>query len=74
VSVMSSKMNSITFVGVDKQDLDKQMLDWRAANSNFAIKKVHSPIHLPPRRYSRADEGANNKGRVLVRVDYESRI
>lgn len=42
-------MKSKTFTGKDKPDLDRQIWNWRSANSHMSVKKIHPMEDLPLR-------------------------
>ena len=66
-------MKSKTFIGKDRPDLDRQIWNWRSANSHISVKKIHPIKDIPLRMHRPNVVRAKIEGqdRVSIRVDYE---
>ena len=66
-------MQSKTFTGKDKFDLDQQIRNWQLANPHVAVKKIYPaeklPIEITKSAASLAKKEAQNT--FSIRVDYE---
>jgi len=66
-------MKTKTFIGKNKPDLDRQIWNWRSANSHISVKKIH-PIKDVPLRLHRPHvrlSTSKSQDRVSIQVDYE---
>jgi hypothetical protein len=66
-------MQSKTFKGKDKFDLETQIHKWRSVNPHIVLKKRH-PIEILPVEATRATFGSpipEPQDTVSIRVDYE---
>ena len=67
-------MKSKIFIRKDKPDLDRQIWNWRSANMNISVKKIHPIKNVPLRMHKplvRFDK-IELQDRVWVKVDYEA--
>jgi len=66
-------MKTETFKGKDKQDLDKQIWDWKLTNGRVVVKTTHPMESLPIDLKRTKGKGAKiiPADLVSIRLDYE---
>jgi hypothetical protein len=66
-------MKTEIFKGKNKQDLDKQIWDWKLTHGSFVVKKTYPVENLPINLNRPKGKGAKMAPTdlVLIRLDYE---